>query len=327
MSSTMARVRRAVMGVSDREALAFSRGDTPAWKHLESVVGTAVGGYHLVLDDHRLAGLVPRLEAVEASLRGYAYEGAAMGLTGMDLFLPGSRFRQYVAEAAQPHLYMVHIGAGEALARLRRSPEPFLRRLDDPVVRWLVMDGYGFHEGFFKPRRHVRDQRVPVKLSPFAARVFDQGVGRSIYFAEGADAGRIARSLAAFPEHRQADLWLGVGVACGYVGGMDREQLLALRESAGEHAARIAVGVAFVSKGRIRAGNPIPDTGTACEVFCGGISTEAAADIVDEAWLDLPDTEASPAYDALQNRLAARFDTESARESAVTAGPALRRAS
>jgi len=292
------------MGVSDREATGFSRGDTPAWEHLKTVVRTAVGGYHAVLDGHRLDDLIPRLDRTPLELRGYAYEGAAMGLTGMDLFLPGSRLRAYMDGPGRPHIYMVHIGAGEALARLRRKPEPFLRRLPDPALRWLVLDGYGFHEGFFKPRRYVEEQRVPAHLSAFGRRVFDQGVGRSIWFANGADADGIARAIAAFPAHRHADLWLGIGVACGYVGGVSKDVVEALRDAAGRHAARMAVGTAFVAKGRLRAGNPIPDTDLACEVLCGMSSREAARR-VDEAFEDLPDSADMPAYGRLQERLEA----------------------
>lgn len=303
MSMSLSRIRRAVMGVSDAEATGFVRGTTPAWKHLETVVRTAVGGYHSVLDGSRLDDLVPRLDRTPLELRGYAYEGAAMGLTGMDLFLPfGSKLRAYMDGPGRPHIYMVHIGAGEALARLRRKPEPFLAKLPDPALRWLVMDGYGFHEGFFKPERYVEQQRVPAHLSAFGRRVFDQGVGRSIWFASGADAGDITRAIGRFPAYRHADLWLGIGVACGYVGGVERTTIETLRAAAGRHATRMAVGTAFVAKGRIRAGNPIPDTDLACEVLCG-MSGRAAARHVDDAFEDLPDTAASPAYGRLQERL------------------------
>lgn len=305
MTQPLRSLRRAVMGVSDAEATAFSRGDTPTWKHLETVVRTAVGGYHAVLDGSRLAELIPRLDRTPLELRGYAYEGAAMGLTGLDCFLPGtSRLQAYMAGPGSPHIYMVHIGAGEALARLRRKPEPFLQRLADPALRWLVMDGYGFHEGFFKQRRFVERHHVPVHLSGYARRVFDQGVGRSIWFTSGADVGRISRTIAAFPTHRHADLWVGIGVACGYVGGVDRATVEALRTAAGRHVPRAAVGTAFVAKGRLRAGNPIPDTELACEVLCG-MSGQEAADLVDGAFQDLPDTPSAPAYDTLQRRLEA----------------------
>ncbi|MGA4838167.1 DUF1702 family protein [Streptomyces sp. G45] len=305
MTLSLSGLRRAVMGVSDAEATAFSRGDTPTWRHLKTAVRTAVGGYHAVLDGSRLDDLVPRLDRVPLALRGYAYEGAAMGLTGLDCFLPGtSRLQAYMAGPGSPHLYMVHIGAGEALARLRRRPEPFLRRLPDPALRWLVMDGYGFHEGFFKPRRFVERQQVPVHLSAFGRRVFDQGVGRSVWFTSGADPAHIARAIAAFPAHRHADLWLGIGVACGYVGGVDRATVEAVRTAAGRHAPRAAVGTAFVAKGRLRAGNPTPDTDLACEVLCG-LPADRAAALVDRAFEDLPDTPSAPAYDTLQRRLEA----------------------
>ncbi|MDA2804778.1 DUF1702 family protein [Nocardiopsis suaedae] len=304
MNLSASRLRRAVMGVSDAEATSFSRGEGPVWSHLETAVRTAVGGYHCVLDSSRFEDLVPRLDRTPLELRGYAYEGAAMGLAGLDCFLPGpSRFRAYLRGPGEPHVYMAHIGAGEALARLRRRPERFLARLDDPVLKWLVMDGYGFHEGFFKPARFVARQQVPRHLSPYARRVFDQGVGRSIWFTAGAHVPLMARLVGRFPPRRHADLWLGLGVACGYVGGVDRGTVEDLRAAAGAHAARLAVGTAFVAKGRHLAGNPVADTDLACSVLCGGATSAQAARLVDAAFTDLPDGPV-PGYEVLQRRLA-----------------------
>lgn len=307
MSELLRRLRHQMMGVPDAEITAFLGGDTPAWQHLERAVRSAVGGYHAVLDGSRLDDLVPRLDATPAALRGYAYEGAAMGLTGLDCFLPGStRFVDYLLGPAAPHAYMAHIGAGEALARLRRRPEPFLARLADPVLRWLVMDGYGFHEGFFKPQRHVVEQRVPSHLSSYAARVFDQGVGRSIWFRSGAEVEVIAATIDTFATRRHADLWLGVGVACGYVGGIDREAVVALRAAAGPYADQLGVGTAFTAKGRHRAGNPVPDTEIACSVLCGGLTSAQAAVVVDRAFADVAAAgPVSSPYDLLQRRLEA----------------------
>lgn len=302
MSLTLGTLLRPLVGVSDHQVSSFRKGDGPAWHALERAVRAAIAGYHATLDDSRLEVLVPRLEQIEAEVRGYAYEGAAMGLTGLDCMLPGSnRLQAFLDGAGSAHIYMVHIGAGEALARLRRRPERTLARLD-PVLRWLVMDGYGFHEGFFAERRTIEGQAIPAHLSPYARRVFDQGLGRAIWFLRGADVGLVSETVAAFPPARHADLWSGVGVACSYAGGTGRGELGALQALAGDYTAHLAMGVAVVAKGRHRAGNPAPHSDLACEVLCG-LSSPATAVVVDEAFANLPLDTDTPPYATLQQRL------------------------
>ncbi len=303
----LGKLRRSILGVSLKEATSFSEGDSETWKQLETAVLSAVEGYHATLDSSKFEVLIPRLDSVALELRGYAYEGAAMGLTGLDCVLPWKkRLQAYMAGPGAPHIYMVHIGAGEALARLRRKPEPFIARLQDRTLCWLVMDGYGFHEGFFKRKRYIDEKVVPAYLSPYARRIFDQGLGRSLWFLAGANVERIAASIAAFPESRQADLWVGIGVACAYVGGIDRAAIEALQKAAGPFAPYMALGIAFVAKGRQRAGNPVPHTDLACRVLWG-LSSEHAAHIVDVGFQALPLDGPKPAYEILQQRLLAQF--------------------
>jgi hypothetical protein len=304
---SLSKLRRALLGVSQQEATSFSEGNTKTWKQLEAAVLAAIEGYHATLDSSTFEVLVPRLNAVALELRGYAYEGAAMGLTGLDCMLPWKkRLRAYMAGPGAAHIYMVHIGAGEALARLRRKPEPFIARLHDRVLCWLVMDGYGFHEGFFSRRRSVDEQKVPAHLSRYARRIFDQGVGRSIWFSAGANVERIAAMIAAFPEARQADLWVGIGVACTYVGGIDHMTIEALQQATGPYRPQLALGAAVVAKGRKLAGNLVPHTDLACEVLCG-LSSERAAQLVDVAFQNLPTDGPEPAYELLQQRVVAQF--------------------
>ncbi|HEU5380163.1 MAG TPA: DUF1702 family protein [Ktedonobacteraceae bacterium] len=307
MTFSFKQLRRSLLGVSHQEATSFSKGDTQLWRHLERVVLSAIEGYHATLDSSKFEVFVPHLDTIDLEFRGYAYEGAAMGLTGLDCFLPlKKRLKAYMAGPGAAHIYMVHIGAGEALARLRRKPEPFIARLEDRVLCWLVMDGYGFHEGFFSRSRYVEEKVIPTHLSSYARRIFDQGLGRSIWFTEGADIERIAATIATFPQARQADLWLGVGVGCSYVGGIERAAIEALRSAAGPYGPQMAVGAAFVAKGRQRAGNPASHTELACEVFCG-LTADQAASKTDVAFQNLPTDDAEPAFEILQQRLLAQF--------------------
>ena len=307
MTFSLAKLRKSLLGVSQKEATSFSEGNTRTWRQLETAVLSALTGYHATLESSHFEVLVPRLDEVELELRGYAYEGAAMGLTGLDCFLPWKkRLKAYMAGPGSAHIYMVHIGAGEALARLRRKPEPFIARLEDRVLCWLVMEGYGFHEGFFSRHRHVEEQVIPAHLSSYARRIFDQGLGRSIWFTAGANVERIAATIATFPQARQADLWVGVGVGCTYVGGLDRAAIEALRRAAGPYAPQMAVGAAFVAKGRQRASNPTAHTELACEVLCA-LSADQAAHKTEVAFQDLPTDGVEPAFEILQQRLLAQF--------------------
>lgn len=307
MTISLSKLRRSLLGVSNKQATAFSEGNTASWKQLEAAVFAALEGYHATLDGSKFEALIPRLDMVPLELRGFAYEGAAMGLTGMDCMFPWKhRLQAYMAGPGAPHIYMVHIGAGEALARLRRKPEPFIARLENRVLCWLVMDGYGFHEGFFSRQHYIEERVVPAHLSSYARRIFDQGLGRSIWFSAGANVSRVAATIATFPAMRQADLWAGIGVACTYVGGADRTNLETLQRAAGVYGPQLALGAAVVAKGRQLAGNSVHYSDLACEVLCG-ISSMHAAHIMDVAFENLPIDGAEAAYEILQRRVVMHF--------------------
>jgi hypothetical protein len=160
----------------------------------------------------------------------------------------------------------------------------------DPLLCWLALDGYGFHQGFFHWPQAVLRQEVPRRLAGYARRAFDQGVGRSLWFVEGADPARIAADVGAFPADRRPDIWSGVGLACCYAGGVDRATLEALRLAAGPARPALAQGVAFAAKARLWTGNSNADTAQACAVVCG-LSVEETAAVTDRA---LPDGAGAP---------------------------------
>ena len=313
-----AALRRTLFGISPQET-AFSkrrfRGDAEAVKErLEKVGQCFVGGYHAALeDDRRPLPLAARIDAeVEHEFHGFAYEGAGMALALLDTLLPGRRDRlaRFLAGPGNAHAYIVHVGAGWILARLPLSPGRLLARLEDPVLRWLALDGYGFHEGFFRWPRSIERRKIPRKLDGYARRGFDQGLGRSLWFVNGADVRLIPRTIAAFPEHRQADLWSGAGLACAYAGGRDRADVESLRQAAGPHRPSLAQGAAFAAKARERAGNLAGHTELACQVICGTSAVQAAA-LTDELGHGLPvDLPGEPAFEVWRRRIQERFSAE-----------------
>lgn len=224
--------------------------------------------------------LGPRLEEVPQAERGFAFEGAGMALALLDLLVPGRRRRiaTFAGGIGSPHVYMVHVGAGWALARLRRRP--WGRLTLDPLLRWLALDGYGFHEAFFRPAETVRAAKQPARLRGYELRGFDQGVGRALWFVEAASAERIARAIGDFPPQRRADLWSGAGLAATYAGGASTETLEAIRELAGTLSGHVAQGAAFAAGARARAGNVVPHNETAARILCG-LDVQAAAALTD----------------------------------------------
>ena len=150
----LGQARRRFLGLSPAEASFAKRGfvareERARWR-LEQIGVTFLSGYHAALEETGFVSLANRLAVVESELRGFAFEGAAMGLALLDCFTPWrkDRWRTFTERFADSHIYMMHVGLGWALARLRRGVTTYLTRLD-PLLGWLVVDGYGFHEGYF----------------------------------------------------------------------------------------------------------------------------------------------------------------------------------
>lgn len=283
-----------------------------AWERFQPVAHSLVEGYHATLEDSRFEALVPRLNAVEPELSGFAYEGAGMGLAALDCIAPWkNRLQAFVDGPGAAHIHPVYVGVGLALARLGRQPERYLERLD-PLLGWVIMDGYGFHEGFFSMRRFIQQRALPERLSSYARRIFDQGLGRAIWFSSGAVVERVASTIAPFRSERHADLWSGVGLACAYAGGVDRGDIETLVSLAGPYRSELARGAATAARGRRLAGNQAPYTELACEVFCG-LSSHEAARITDITSENLPADGEVPAYEIWRQRLVAQFSAQQER--------------
>ena len=304
--SWIAAINRTALGISPIEATFSRRGfctsNPDAQRHLEAIGGTFLSGYNLALECRDLPDLAQRLKKIDSDRRGFGYEGAALALALLDHLLPfgGGRFQRFLDSVAAPHLYMVYVGYGWAEARLfwlRRNLAGLLERLD-PLLGWLVIDGFGFHTGYFDWRHSIDRRRLPVPMPGYFLRAFDQGLGRSLWFVRSGDVSAISQTIQTFPEQRRADLWSGIGLASTYAGGVTRADLEQLINAAVGYRTHLAQGAAFAAKARMRADNPSASTEMACQVLCG-LSATAAARVTDESLDHLHSDEAEPAYEGL----------------------------
>ena len=269
----------------DRREVEFARRgftcSNPAIQdHLENIGRLFLQGYDVALQREDLPAVADRLDQIAPEGRGFAYEGAGMALALLDSFsFDGDAFPRFVARAGKQHIFMLHVGAGWAYARVpwkRRRIESVIRNLH-PVLRWLVIDGYGFHEGYFHGKTEASSVDPAAHLSEQGSHVFYQGLGRSLWFVKGADVRRIAECIASFPSPYQGDAWSGAGLACAYAGGIAPKEIAELGRWAGMFSAALAQGAAFAAKARLLAGNPAKHTDAACLSLCGLGSAKAAA--------------------------------------------------
>ena len=307
----MSRFTKLVLGISASETSfqrrGFRGGENGARERFERIGSAFAAGYHAVLLNDRPDQFVPELKRVEAEFRGFAFEGAAMGLALLDRLTPWRRDRieRFLSGEGRPYSYLVHVGVGWAMARFPGSIEPGLRRMD-PILGWLALDGYGFHEGYFHWPKCLADQPIPRRVKGYGKRVFDQGLGRSLWFVEGANVARLKDTLEKFSEVRRADLWSGIGLASVYAGELNETDLGALVGASGRFHPQLAQGAAFAAKARMHGGNPTAYTECACRSLCG-MSAQEAANLTDAALDDLPAHSSTPAYELWRVRVQDRF--------------------
>ncbi len=349
-------------------------------QHLETIGKTFLQGYQTAIAFSDPSQVIVQLNGVEREYRGFAFEGAAMGFALLDRLTPWNttRIAQFLSQDGDDHIYMTYVGIGWLLARLPGGIQGYLRKLENrqgdfesgrlqdketrrqgeqnlssstpqmfnsfphPLIGWLAIDGYGFHQGYFHWPRYIQGilppalhhhgmsriageqgdrsrERVltfpitkiipqicnalpPKHLSGYSCRVFDQGLGRSLWFVKGANLQAIETAIDQFQPHRRADLWSGIGLACAYAGGIENSQLEGLKQVAKPYYAQFAQGVAFAAKTRLRARNLTEHTQIAVENLCG-ISVQQAADLTDETLIGLSYGETVPAYEQWRQRI------------------------
>lgn len=251
---------------------------------LETVGSSFLTGFGHAAEAATTSEAEQRLARIPTRFRGFAFEGAAMGFAIRDGLGIGPRrhVEAFLAGEGARHVYMVYVGVGWAMARLPRLRWGRLFA-PDPLLRWLVLDGYGFHQAYFHTDRYVRQQYVRPRFpwpadgpARYADRVLDQGIGRAMWFVGGTDVDQVTALIRSFPESRRGDLYAGAGLAATYAGGATEAELVRFRRDAGPYRANLAQGSAFAAGARVRAGLVVPHNEVATGVLCGLGTTDAA---------------------------------------------------
>jgi enediyne biosynthesis protein E3 len=318
LTTAWQRLRRRILtpdvSATDSVVRGFHVKNPSARDRLETIGRTFLTGYGYAAEADTPQGAEAGLESVAMAYRGFAYEGAAMGFAMRD-GLPLGRadhVARFLSGRGDDHVYMVYVGVGWAMARLPRFRWARLTA-PDPLLRWLVLDGYGFHQAYFHTARYVHGHHREADFpwpgdgpAWYADHVIDQGIGRACWFVGGADP-RVVTGLAdRFPESRRADLYAGIGLAATYAGGADEEELVWLWRHAGQYRPQLAQGAAFAAGARVRAGLVVPHNDLATSVFCG-MDSKDAAKVTDVAREGLPYDGPQPAFEVWRQRIAGEF--------------------
>ncbi|MCC5667042.1 DUF1702 family protein [Nostoc sp. CHAB 5784] len=248
----------------------IQKSDAGVQERLSKIGSTVLQGYHVAIASEDLEAIAPKMNEIDEELRGFGYEGVGMGLAQRDLLTPSSenRMATFVAGDGAAYHNWVYVGLGLMLARARLPIKPHLEKLNFGKS-WLAIDGYGYYQGMFHWQDSLDNQVISEQISGYARSVFDQGLGRSIWFIGGGDVNHIARTIDTFAPNRREDLWGGVGYACAYAGGAERATIEALTNTAGVYRFQLTQGTAYAAKSRQSLGNHSVYTELACQVLWG----------------------------------------------------------
>ena len=298
----------------------FPGAASPAAARLEAIPQSVVCGFEWGIAGRDLWEVERRLELVEVEQRGFAYEGAAMAFAVRDAMAGGSgkRTRELLLGPGAPHVLLTYIGIGFAMARL---PRPLWRNIIPdltgsplyPVMTWLAVDGYGFDLAYFHTGRYVDDQKVPAPYPwegcpEYFPRAVDQGIGRALWFINGADPAAVTAAVDAFPAQRRPDLWSGVGLAATFAGGASADDLVKLSDAAGEHWAQLALGAVFAVTAR-QIADHVPGHSAVATEALAGLSVQEAVEIAIRTQAEEagPQAAGEPVYEQWRARIRAQL--------------------
>ncbi len=219
---------------------------------------------------HDLEELIAFLDAEPPAFRSVAYESASMEVALPELHSRKSlnNWKDFYQRSAKAHTFHMDIGLGWAFAKTEIPPEPYLESLQ-PVKRLMVYDGMGYYYGLFSGRKTVKSQLIPGGINEQELHGFDQGLGRRLWYISKGDVNELVQLIQSFHSSRHADLWKGTGIACGYVGGNEKDNLERLLIASSEFDKQLCTGVTLAAISRSASDSVSKEIELACNIICG----------------------------------------------------------
>lgn len=236
---------------------------------MEYIQKVFLGIQYYMQKDHELEELISFLDAEPPEFRSVAYESASLEIGLKDLHSGNelNNWKIFYRRSAKAHTFHMDIGLGWAFAKTEISPTSYLETLNG-VMTLMVFDGTGYYHGLFKGRRTVKNQLVPEGITGQALQGFDQGLGRRLWYISKGDPNELIQLIQPFLLSRHADLWRGVGIACGYVGGSDKSNLERLLSYSGAFKDQLRTGLTLAGISRSASNSVTADIDLACEIIC-----------------------------------------------------------
>jgi hypothetical protein len=208
-------------------------------------------------------------DSYDVEFRSIAYEAMSMCIALEDFKTEQqlSKWFDFLTASGTSHATQIHVGLGWAFAQNETDFSSILPKLD-PMLRYRVLDGYGYYEGIFRRRKSVLNQDKPEFADATASAAYDQGLGRSLWYTNSGIVPATVSALQKFPAERRADLWRGLGIAVAYVGGCPEETLHEISAAAEIHKPQLSTGAAMALVSRHYAGFISDSHALAATLFC-----------------------------------------------------------
>lgn len=247
-----AKEAQTLMSAIWKERTVYEQSD-PTQHRLSEIGSRVLQGYHIASQHYpTYRRIVEQVSLIRPEFQGFVYEGVGMALAekGFRLKVGLSPVETFATEFARQFHNWIYVGVGLMFSQAKINPRPLLLTLSQER-RWLVIDGYAYHQGVFHWKQLLNEQTQPEAINPEDAFVFDQGLGRSLWFVDAGKVSELQQTVERFRESRRRDLWSGLGYACAYTGGTSELTLRSLVIAANTYQPQLLAGAMFANKARV----------------------------------------------------------------------------